>query len=197
MQYNTELNELVLPEYGRNIQRMVEHCMTLSNREERLRCASTIVHVMARVFPEHAEKEANHPLLWNQLAAMANYQLDIDYPVEIVPQEELAKRPQPIEYPQNDITFRHYGRTTEELIKAACQMSEGREKEELIAIIARHMYNTFLAWGHHNVDSHRIVNDMIALSQGELAFDIQKTVDLLNQKQTPPPSRPAKGKKRR
>lgn len=200
MQYNTELEKLKLPEFGRNIQKMVEHCKTIPDREERQHCAETIVEVMARIYPEAANKKENHPALWNQLAALSDYTLDIDFPVEIVAQEDLHKLPMPINYPDDDIVYRHYGHITQQLITVATNMPEGAEKNAFIELIARHMKNTFLTWGHSSINNERIVKDLKALSNGELLINEEQLYTLLDDNNSPISSnkvRSQKGKRKR
>ncbi len=183
MQYNTELEPLKLPEFGRHIHKMVEHCLTIHNRQERQSCAETIVDVMARIYPDAANKKENNPTLWNQLAALSDYKLDIDYPVEIVSPDELNRRPAMIDYPEEDIIYRHYGHITQELIARASTMPRGEQRNKFIELIAKHMRNTFLTWGHSNTDNERIIKDLKALSNGELEFDEEELLDVLDDSQ--------------
>lgn len=179
MQYNTTLEQIKLPEFGRNIQKMVEHCKTIKDRKERQCCAETIVEVMAKVFPEAASPKENNPALWNQFAALAEYDIDIDFPVEIVDQDELNRPPLPIEYPEDDIVYRHYGHITQQLIEQAVLMPQGEKQQQFVELIARYMRNTFIAWGHSTTDSERILRDIKALSNGELSFDEERILDIL------------------
>lgn len=180
MQYNTTLEKLKLPEFGRNVQMMVDYCRTIENRNERQHCAETIINIMARVFPDAANKKENHPALWNLFAALADYDIDIDFPVEIVPKDDLMRMPQPIDYPEDDIVYRHYGHLTQQLIAEAVKMPAGREKDAFIELIAKHMRNTFFTWGNGNVDNERIIKDLKALSNGELQFDEEQLYTLLS-----------------
>ena len=89
MQYTSELKRLVLPEYGRNVQQMVDHCMTIEDKAERTRCANTIINIMGNLFPHLRDIEDFKHKLWDHLAIMSDFKLDIDYPYEIVKKESL------------------------------------------------------------------------------------------------------------
>ncbi len=91
--YNTQQSQLVLPEYGRNIQRMVDHCLTIDDRDERTRCAYTIIKAMGTLFPQLKENEESRRIIWDQLAIMSNFQLDIDYPCEVITAAERQTQP--------------------------------------------------------------------------------------------------------
>ena len=109
MEYNTQQRKLPLPEYGRSVQNMVDHCLTIADREERQRCANTIINIMGGMFPALRDMEDFHHKLWDHLAIMADFKLDIDYPVEIVKKESLEIAPDRIPYSQSKIRYRHYG----------------------------------------------------------------------------------------
>ena len=100
MDYNTKRDKLMMPEYGRGIQQMVEHCKGIADRDERMRCARTIIAAMANMAEQTADKEDFYKKLWNHLAAMANYELDIDYPVEIERIDGEANPPEKLHYPE-------------------------------------------------------------------------------------------------
>ena len=109
LDYNTQRAKLILPEYGREIQQMVDHCLTLADREERQRCAETIIAVMDRMFPENRGVEDHEQKLWDQLAIMSNFQLDIDFPYDVSDAVKIATKPEPLPYPMQHIPVRHYG----------------------------------------------------------------------------------------
>lgn len=129
MEYNTQQRKLPLPEYGRSVQNMVDHALTIEDREERQRCANTIVNIMGGMFPQLRDMEDFRHKLWDHLAIMSDFKLDIDYPVEIVKKESLEVKPDRIPYSPNVIRFRHYGRFIQDLIKIAVDYPEGDEKK--------------------------------------------------------------------
>ena len=161
MQYNTQQKRMPLPEYGRSIQNMVDHALTIEDRAERQRCANTI--------PDFKHK------LWDHLAIMSDFKLDIDYPYEIIRKDNLNTRPEVIPYPSTKIRYRHYGRTLEVLIKKAIDFPEGDEKQNLIALICNHMKKDYMTWNKDTVDDRKIAEDLNEYSGGKL----QMTDDII------------------
>ena len=96
LDYNTQREKLVLPEYGREIQKMVDHCLTLTDRNERQHCAESIVSIMKRMFPEGMTQAEKDRKFWDHLAIMSGFQLDIDYPYDIAHAAQIAKKPEPL-----------------------------------------------------------------------------------------------------
>ena len=151
MKYNTEEKKLVMPEYGRNIQNMVDYCITIQDREERKRCADTIINIMGNMFPHLRDVNDFKNILWDHLAIMADFKLDIDYPYEIVKKEDLYSRPPRIPYNNSRIRYRHYGKTLEKMIQKATEFEPGVEKE--------------------SVDDRKIFKDLDELSEGQIILD--------------------------
>ena len=146
MQYNTQQKRMPLPEYGRSIQNMVDYALTIQDRAERQRCANTIINIMGNMFPHLRDVPDFKHKLWDHLAIMSGFELDIDYPYEIIRKDNLVTRPDPIPYSTARMRYRHYGRTLEVLIKKAIEFPEGNEKRNLIALICNHMKKDYLAW---------------------------------------------------
>ncbi len=165
-----------LPEYGRSIQNMVDHALTIENREERQRCANTIINIMGNMFPHLRDVPDFKHKLWDHLAIMSDFKLDIDYPFEIVRKDNLETKPEAIPYPSTRIRYRHYGRTLEVLIKKAIELPEGDEKMNLVALICNHMKKDYMAWNKDTVDDQKIADDLNELSDGKL----QLTNELLD-----------------
>ena len=134
MEYNTQQRTLPLPEYGRSVQNMVDHALTIEDRAERQRCANTIINIMGGMFPHLRDVPDFKHKLWDHLAIMADFKLDIDYPYEIVKKESLEVKPDMLPYPHNGIRYRHYGRILENMIKKAVDYPEGEEKKQLISL---------------------------------------------------------------
>jgi len=168
MQYNTQQKRMPLPEYGRSIQNMVDHALTIEDRAERQRCANTIINIMGGMFPHLRDVPDFKHKLWDHLAIMSDFKLDIDYPYEIVHKDKLESKPEPIPYPSTRIRYRHYGRTLEVLIKQAIEFPEGDEKQNLVALICNHMKKDFMAWNKDTVDDRKIADDLAELSGGKL-----------------------------
>jgi hypothetical protein len=174
MQYNTQQKRMPLPEYGRSIQNMVDHALTIEDRAERQRCANTIINIMGNMFPHLRDVPDFKHKLWDHLAIMSDFKLDIDYPYEIIRKDNLNTRPEVI-YPSTKIRYRHYGRTLEVLIKKAIDFPEGDEKQNLIALICNHMKKDYMTWNKDTVDDRKIAEDLNEYSGGKL----QMTDDII------------------
>ena len=168
MQYNTQQKRMPLPEYGRSIQNMVDHALTIEDRAERQRCANTIINIMGSMFPHLRDVPDFKHKLWDHLAIMSDFKLDIDYPYEIIRKDNLDTKPDSIPYSNTKIQYRHYGRTLEVLIKKAIEFPEGDERQNLIALICNHMKKDYLAWNKDTVDDRKIADDLAELSDGKL-----------------------------
>lgn len=168
MEYNTQQRKLPLPEYGRSVQNMVDHALTIEDRAERQRCANTIVNIMGGMFPQLRDMEDYRHKLWDHLAIMSDFKLDIDYPVEVVKKESLEVKPEQIPYSPNKINYRHYGRLIQDLIKIAVAYPEGEEKDVLVRYIANHMKKDYINWNKDGVEDQKILDDLCELSGGKI-----------------------------
>ncbi len=168
MKYNTQQKRMPIPEYGRSIQNMVDYALTIQDRAERQRCANTIINIMGNMFPHLRDVPDFKHKLWDHLAIMADFKLDINYPYEIIRKENLVTKPDIIPYPSTKIRYRHYGRTLEILIKKAVEFPEGDEKNNLVALICNHMKKDYMAWNKDTVDDRKIAEDLEEYSRGKL-----------------------------
>lgn len=168
MEYNTNAKRLSLPEYGRNIQNMVDHCLTIKNRDERNHCATTIISIMGNMFPHLRDVNDFKHILWDHLAIMSDFQLDVDYPYEVIKQENLYRRPPYVPYDTGAFIYRHYGEILENLIFKAAEMEEGEMKEEFIYLIANQMKRSYLLWNKDSVDNRKILKDLAEISEGRI-----------------------------
>ncbi len=169
--YNTQMEHLVLPEYGRNVQQMIDHCMTIEDREERNRCAHTIVSIMDNMFPENRSEVDYKRKLWDHLAIISGFQLDIDYPYEVVEPNRLSSRPDPIGYQLEPITFRHYGKIIERMIARAAEYPEGEERDALVMLLAHHMKKLIYQINREDVEDSKIFRDLEYYSHGRIKLD--------------------------
>ncbi|MFV0537951.1 MAG: DUF4290 domain-containing protein [Dysgonomonas sp.] len=167
MEYNTQLKKLALPEYGRNIQNMVDYCLTISDRDERKRCANTIITIMGNMFPHLRDVNDFKHILWDHLAIMSDFELDIDYPYEILKKEDLYLKPKKIEYSRPDMQYRHYGKTLEKMIKLAITVEDPKEKEQFVLLVATHMKKSYIQW-NKEVEDQKIFIDLYELSAGKI-----------------------------
>ncbi len=168
MEYNTRQKRLPLPEYGRSVQKMVDHALTIENREERQKCAQTIINIMSSMFPNLRILPDWERKLWDHLAIMSDFKLDIDYPVEVIKKEKFNEPPQRIPYQTGEITNRHYGRIVEEMIAHACTMEEGEERDRFIELITVQMKKNYIAWNKDGVENKKIFEDLKFYSQGKI-----------------------------
>lgn len=166
--YNTQRNRLVLPEYGRNIQKMVEYIMQVEDRDERNKLAKAIIAIMGNMNPHLRDISDFKHKLWDHLAIMSNFQLDIDSPYETPTEKILTEKPRRVPYKINGVRFKHYGRIIQLMIDEAVKMPEGREKEELTKIIANHMKKSYLTWNKDVVDDEIIFKDLREMSNGAI-----------------------------
>ncbi|OIP83560.1 MAG: hypothetical protein AUK44_04970 [Porphyromonadaceae bacterium CG2_30_38_12] len=168
MEYPTLEGNLIMPEYGRNIQQMVEHALAIEDREERTRCVQTIINIMGNMFPYLRDVNDFKHKLWDHVAIMSNFKLDIDFPYEIVEEANLYTRPETIPYKKSRIRYMHYGRTLEEMIEKTGDYPDGEERNELIRLIANQMKKCFLTWNKEVVDDRKIFDDLRELSHDKI-----------------------------
>lgn len=193
--YTTHLKKLILPEYGRNIQRMVDHCLTIEDRAERTRCAATIVKTMEQLFPIQGNTEAYRRKLWDHLAIMSDFNLDVDLPFELVSKNALVDSPHALPYDQGPLEHRHYGLLLQRTIATAAQMPLGEERDALVLLLANHMKKLLLAVNPDGVDDAKIFKDLRVISQGAINLD-PNTVTLHDFIVAPAPTSGKKKKKK-
>lgn len=166
--YKNHLKTLVLPEYGRNIQNMVDHCLTIEDRDERTRCARSIIDAMSILFPAQGDRQAYRRKLWDHLAIMSEFKLDVDLPFELLHSETLSEDPRPLTPANHRIDRRHYGHNLEVMVRAAAEMPEGDERDELVLLLANHMKKLLLAVNPDGVDDVKIFKDLYEMSDGAI-----------------------------
>jgi len=181
--YNSSRKKLILPEYGRNIQKMVNHIKTIEDREERNKAARTVIGVMGNLNPHLRDVNDFKHKLWDHLAIIADFDLDIDSPYEWPSPESLDSKPRKVPYSQHRIRFKHYGRSIVLMIEKAVEMEAGEEKEDLVRMIATHMKKSYLTWNREAVSDEVIFTDLKALSGGKLEISeslrLPETKDIL------------------
>ena len=170
MEYNTRQKRLPLPEYGRSVQKMVDHALTIEDREERQRCAATIIEIMGSMFPNTRNLPDYERKLWDHLAIMSDFKLDIDYPCEVIKPEEFHVAPQHLSYRNSEIRNRHYGRIVEEMVAHALTIEEGEEREQFIELILIQMKKNYIAWNKDGVEDKRIIEDLKCYTGGAIDF---------------------------
>lgn len=172
LDYNTQRDKLVLPEYGREIQQMVDYALTIENRQERQHCAESIVTIMKRMFPEGGATDDYERKLWDHLAIMSGFQLDIDYPFDVSQAVQIAKKPEPMEYPMKRIPVRHYGLMLFELFDKLKTMEPGDERDELVKLVANQMHRNLMQWSHGSSDLEKVASDLARFTDGKIQLDV-------------------------
>lgn len=172
LDYNTQRERLVLPEYGREVQQMVDYCVGLKSRAERQRCANTIIAVMERMMPHNYENKDYRQKLWDHLALMSGFQLDIDYPCDITEAHNMLKKPAPMRYPMKRIPVRHYGNMMFEVFELLKNMPNGVERTELTRLAANQMKRDLVLWGHGSSDDEKVASDLANFTDGKVQLDL-------------------------
>ena len=177
MEYNTNRTKLLMPEYGRNIQQMVEYCKLLPSKEERNEVAKTIVEFMGQRNPHLRDEENYKHKLWDHLYILADYDLDVDAPYPFPTREELAQKPNRMDYPSFDNEYKFYGKSILQLIDRAIELEEGEEKEALIQVIANNMKKSYNVYNKEHVQDEVIFRHLKELSQDKLDLTGIETLD--------------------
>ena len=173
MEYNTQRKKMELPEYGRSVQNMVDHALTIEDRAERQRCANTIINIMGGMFPHLRDVPDFKHKLWDHLAIMSDFKLDIDYPFEIVKKEDLVVKPEKLEYPNGALRYRHYGRFFFFLIKKAMEIENEAEKKQLINLLAIQMKKDLNNWNKEGIEDQKIVDDLREYTNGVIDLKVE------------------------
>ena len=176
LDYNTQRERLMLPEYGREVQKMVDYAITLPTREERQRCAETIVAIMERMFPSNSDAADNRHKLWDHLALMSRFQLDIDWPCDVSQAARITTKPEPLAYPMKEIPVRHYGNMIFEMFAKLKEMPPGPERDELARLTANHMKRDLYQWSHGSADNEKVIDDIARYTDGVIQLDPKKFV---------------------
>ena len=174
LDYNTQREKLPIPEYGREIQKMVEYAIQLPDKAQRLRCAKSIVRQMEHKVPQIRSNANYKQTLWDHLYLMSDKRLDIDWPYDVTAAEKIHAKPQPVKLPQTQIRQRHYGRLVEELLQKMKAMPEGSERDELMRLTANQMKRDLMLWGHGSIDDEKVFDDMARLTDGVIQMDPSK-----------------------
>lgn len=170
MEYNTQRDKLVVPEYGRNVQKMVDICMTMEDREKRNAYAKSIIVAMSQVNPKGKDSPHYLQTLWDHLFIISDYRLDVDSPYEKPTREERDERPEPLKYKTSSITYRPYGAYLEKMIKRTIDLPEGEEKQQLIERTAQEMKKLYLQWNIDTCDDEVLKKHFEVLSEGKLTL---------------------------
>ena len=182
MEYNTQRKPLALGEYGRYVQEMVEHTMSIEDREERNKAAQAIIQLMTVMNPSYKGNDELINKLWDDLYIMSKFQLDVDSPYP-KPEPAVNIQAEKIEYPKGDFKYRHYGKSIENLIEVAKSIEDKDEQQALTQLIAHLMKRSYLNYNRDSVNEEMIIDQLKEMSGGLLKlndnFRFQHTNDIL------------------
>ena len=176
LDYNTQREKLIMPEYGREVQDMVDLCVNLKTKEERQACAETIIAIMERMFPQGKESGDYQHKLWDHLAIMSDFKLDIDWSYDISAANRISSKPEPMPYPMERIPVRHYGHILFEVFQRLKTMPEGEERDELIRLTANQMKIDLMTWSHGSADDVKVADDLARFTDGKVQLDLNSFV---------------------
>ena len=168
LEYNTVREDLIIPEYGRHIQKMINYASTRETKEERNKLANAIISVMGNLQPHLRDVADFQHKLWDQLFIMSDFKLDADSPFEKPSKEILNAKPEPLSYPQNFPKYRFYGNNIKIMIDEAVKWDSGEMKDALVLTIANHMKKCFLNWNKDSVKDQVIFDHLYELSDTKI-----------------------------
>jgi hypothetical protein len=171
LEYNSERPHLIIPEYGRHVQKLIDNCVAIENAEERNKMARAIVDVMGNLQPHLRDVPDFKHKLWDQLFIMSDFKLEAESPYPKPEREELAAKPERLAYPKYDSKYRFYGNNIQTMIDAALTWEEGESREALYFAIANHMKKCYLNWNKDTVDDHVIYKHLLDLSKGKIDLE--------------------------
>ena len=151
---------------------MVDFAVSLPDKAERQHCAEAIIGIMYRMFPQNRSSEDYEQKLWDHLALMSSFKLDIDYPFDVSQAKQMARKPEPLAYPMSPIPVRHYGKMVFELFSKLKDMPSDPEKDELIRITANQMKRNLVQWSHGSTDDEKVVSDIARYTDGQVQIDL-------------------------
>jgi len=169
LEYNSSRNKLVISEYGRHIQKLVEHALTLKDKEKRQKMANGIIDIMGELNPQLRDVADFKHKLWDHLFVISNFELDVDSPYEKPIIEKLFEKPDPLAYPNSKIKYNHYGKVIELMIDEAIKMEDQELKSKLVIAIANQMKKSYVNWNLDTVEDEIILNQLTKLSKGKLS----------------------------
>ena len=172
LDYNTHREQLLMPEYGREIQKMVDYAVSLTDKSERQNCAEEIIRMMETKVPELHDNADFEQTLWDHLYLMSHKQLDIDWPFDVTAAEKLQEKPKAIPLPQEGMRLRHYGKLLEQLFEKLKTMPEGEERDALAYYTANQMKRNLMTWGHGSMSDEKVADDLARFTDGVIQLDL-------------------------
>jgi hypothetical protein len=179
LEYNAERSHLIIPEYGRHLQKLIEQANVIVDREERNKAARYIIQVMGSLNPHLRDVPDFQHKLWDQIFIMSDFRLDVDSPYPVPTREVVNLKPEQLPYPQKNPKYRYYGNNIKYMIDVADGWEEGEMKSALVKVIANHMKKSYLSWNKDTVKDDVIFEHLLELSEGK--FNLTKSSEeLLN-----------------
>lgn len=166
MDYNTQRPQLKISEYGRTIQQMIDYACTIENREERTKAAHTLVAIMGNMYPQFKDVSDFRHKLWDHLAIMSDFKLDIDWPYPLPDIKLLKEKPEKIPYSEGKIKYRHYGQIIQRILNDVSNIEEAEKKEVLIEQMANQMKRSYMTWKKENISDDIIFKELEILTKG-------------------------------
>lgn len=176
LEYNTSRNKLVISEYGRHIQKLVEHAIEIKDKKDRQRFVEGIINIMGDLNPHLRDVADFKHKLWDHLYVISDFKLDVDSPYEKPVIEKLFEKPEPLDYPNSKIKYNHYGKVIEKMILEAIKMEDKELKNKLVIAIANQMKKSYVNWNLDFVEDEVIFNHLKKLSNNKL--EIQEGIEL-------------------
>ena len=180
MEYNTVREKLILVEYGRHVKRIVDNCVNIPDRERRNQTAREIIELMGQLNPHLRNVEDFRHKLWDHLFMISEFKLDVDSPYPKTTKSQIIEKPEPLEYPQSRIKFRHYGKNVEALVEKAKKVPEEDKKAAFAQCIGNYMKLTYQNWNKENTNDEIIKNDLRLMSKGELTLSVEDNISELS-----------------
>jgi hypothetical protein len=174
MEIPTQKKDIILKEYGRTIQEMVEHILTIKDKDMRTKQANSCIEMMRILNPEIKETQEHYTKLWDQLYIISNFQLDVDSPYPMPERAVIGKKPNHVDYNSNKLYYKHYGKNIQLLIERVMAIEDPQVQEDGVIYLGRTMKKFYTTWNKDNVDDDLIITHISEMSKGKLTIDSDK-----------------------
>jgi hypothetical protein len=173
-EYNTQRPSIILKEYGRNVQKLVEYIRGIPSKEKRTEMAYTLIELIKQLTPTMKDQPENPQRVWDDLYIIANFNLDVNNPYPVPERDILFKKPDKVDYPQSQVRFKHYGKNIEKLVKEALKLEDEQERQDAIIYLGKLMKTFYGNWNKETLDDSVILKDIQEMSGGALKLTIEK-----------------------
>lgn len=174
LEYNTQRPHIILKEYGRNVQKLVEYIRSQPDKAKRTELAATLIELIKQLNPTIKEQGDDTQRLWDDFYIIADFNLDVDGPYPVPDREVIFRKPDKVEYPSGNVRFKHYGKNIEKLVKEALKIEDSQEREDAIIYLGKLMKTFYGNWNKETLDDSVILKDIQAMSGGALNMTIEK-----------------------